>query len=257
MPRTLSNKFQNLDPSNRPNTQDLLLPILTFLRRSGLSQAQLHAECRSAIRQAEASKSQLKVVRIGFGYVSSSIVNRWLRDPSFLNRAGQPDDLPVRGVRSITSLLKACQVTLAPTKVTELLVEFGTIKRVSSGRYRLVRRCLNFMIPEYLPFEPNFRFLLDATLASTRRLGVTDNLPKLFWQCADSKGIHHRHIPEFLRFAQDRSLSFMHEINDWLEQHEVRPADGVKALKHVRRLGVGLLGICSDARQPVRPIRRF
>ncbi len=240
--------LRNHEQEQFPSTQDLLLPILTFLRKSGASQSQLLLECRSAIRQAGASKSRLKVVRIGFGYVSSSIVNRWLRDPLFLNRAGQPDDLPVRGGRSIASLLKACQVTLAPTKVVALLVEFGTIKKVSSGKYRLVRRCLNFMIPEYLPFEPNFRFLVDAALASTRRLGVAHNLPKLFWQCADSTRIHRRHIPEFLRFAQERSLSFMHEINDWLEEHEVRNTESLRTPKDLRRLGVGLFGICSDAR---------
>ncbi len=242
------NKFGSHEKGQFPITQDLLLPILTFLRKSGISQSRLLTECRSAIRQAGASKSQLKVVRIGFGYVSSSIVNRWLRDPSFLNHAGQPADLSVRGVRSISSLLTACQVTLAPSKVVALLVEFGTIRRVHSGKYRLVRRCLNFMIPEYLPFEPNFRFLVDAALASTRRLGVPHNLPKLFWQCADSTNIHRRHIPEFLRFAQERSLSFMHEVNDWLEEHEVRDTGGLRARKDLRRLGVGLFGICSDAR---------
>lgn len=242
------NTARNLKHGQFPNTQDLLLPILTFLRRSGIPQSRLLLECRSAIRQAGASKSKLKVVRIGSGYVSSSIVNRWLRDPSFLNHAGQPDDLPVRGARSIASLLTACQVTLAPSKVVALLVEFGTIRRVHSGNYRLVRRCLNFMIPEYLPFEPNFRFLVDAALASTRRLGVPHNLPKLFWQCADSKDIHRRHIPEFLRFAQERSLSFMHEVNDWLEEHEVRETGGRKTQENLRRLGVGLFGICSDAK---------
>src|SRR5882672_563946 len=125
---------RNQRKGQSPNTQDLLLPILTFLRKSGIPQSRLLLECRSAIRQAGASKSQLKVVRIGFGYVSSSIVNRWLRDPSFLNHAGQPDDLSVRGMRSVTSLLKACQVTLAPSKVVALLVEFGTIRRVQSGK---------------------------------------------------------------------------------------------------------------------------
>jgi len=239
---------RNPEQGQFPITQDLLLPILTFLRKSGIPQSELLQECRSAIRQAAASKSQLKVVRIGSGYVSSSIVNRWLRDPSYLNHAGQPDDLPVRGARSIASLLTACQVTLAPSKVVALLVEFGTVKRVRSGNYRLVRRCLNFMIPEYLPFEPNFRFLVDATLASTRRLGAPHNLPKLFWQCADSTNIHRRHIPDFLRFAQERSLSFMHEVNDWLEEHEVRDPGGRRAQQDLRRLGVGLFGICSDAR---------
>src|SRR5260221_11400789 len=96
--------------------------------------------------------------------------------------------------------------------------------------------------------EPNLPFLLNALLPSSRRHEVPKNLPKPFCHCPYTTNIHRRHIPEFLRFAQERSLSFMHEVNDWLEEHEVRDTGGLRARKDLRRLGVGLFGICSDAR---------
>src|SRR5258706_15679878 len=99
------NKFGSHEKGQFPITQDLLLPILTFLRKSGISQSRLLTECRSAIRQAGASKSQLELVRIGLGYANSSIVDRGLRDPSFLNHARQPALLSIRGAPIISSLL--------------------------------------------------------------------------------------------------------------------------------------------------------
>jgi hypothetical protein len=234
-----------------PNPQDLLRPVLTFLRRSGLSHAELQTHIRRALQQAERGGKSLKVTRIGYSYVSSSIVNRWLRDPKYLSSRGRPVDLAIAGPGpNITELLKDCDVSLTPIKAVVLLQEFGTIKKLASGHFRLVRRFLNFSIPEHLPFEPNFRFLVDAAAAATRGLGAGTRAPRLFWHCADSTRVHRRHLPEFLQFAQDKSLSFMLEINDWLEQHEQAISTKKGTGKGLRRIGVGLFGISSDPPTP-------
>jgi hypothetical protein len=49
-----------------------------------------------------------------------------------------------------------------------------------------------------------------------------------------------------LRFAKQRSLLFMHEINDWLDEHEGPERKSKKGPMRMRRLGVGLFGISSD-----------
>ena len=125
-----------------------------------------------------------------------------------------------------------------------MLVEFGIVNRVASGKYRLVRRMVDFGHSEYLPFEPNFRFLVDATRVTTSRLRDAKKTPGLFWQCADNSRIDARHAREFLRFAQQRSLSFMHEMNDWLDQHECKRPYLKRRGIQLKRLGVGLFGIC-------------
>ncbi len=200
--------------------RDLFLPISAFLLRSGMTKAQLLAEWNVAIQKASRATSGLPVVRIGFEDLASSIISRWLRDPTYLNRVGRPDDLPLRGKRSISSLLKAGHVQIPPNKVISLLIKLGTVKKIAPARYRLIRRSMSYIIPDYLPFEPNFQFLIDAARACTWGSGHPPKTPRLYWLNAVSSRVKRRHAPEFLRFSKERGLSFIHEINDWLEAHE-------------------------------------
>ena len=222
-------------------SRDLLAPIAAFLLKSGLSRAQLLREFRSAISHATTSK--LKVIHMRIGEEASSIVNRWLRDPMFLNSAGRPADLSLKGARSIAALVRASHTQVSPAAALNMLVEFGIVKKVATGKYRLIRRLVDFGHAEYLPFEPNYRFLVDATKVSTTRLRKPTGTPGLFWQCADNPRIDPRHAGDFLRFAQQRSLSFMHEINDWLDEHESKHSYGSRHRIKLKRLGIGLFGI--------------
>jgi hypothetical protein len=235
-----------------PNTElcELFAPIAAFLLRAGITKAELMAELRTAIDRVSRAKSGVPVVRIGVENLASSLVSRWMRDPKYLNHVGRPDDLPLNGTRSVASLLKADQVKISPTRALSLLLDLGTVKKVAPGRYRLVRRSMNYIVPDYLPFEPNFQFLVDAARACTWGSGLSPRSPRLYWLNACSTRVDSRHAPEFLRFSKERGLSFMHEINDWLEAHETRlDHGGSKLNKPLRRkrLGMSLFGMCSDA----------
>ena len=166
--------------------RDLLISIADFLSRSGISQAKLFAEWRSAVQLSGKMKPKIKVDHIGSEHLNSSIVSRWLRDPQYLNHAGRPDDLPLNGERSIASWLLKDQPTTAPQKIATVLEKFGIIKNIAPGRCRLVRRTTNSSIPDYLPFEPNFRFLVDAAQASRWGSGSDPKAPRQFWQSVSS-----------------------------------------------------------------------
>jgi hypothetical protein len=222
---------------------DLLKPIIAFLRRSGIPTAELVMEFQTALKKATQSRSKLKVVHIVIDQEVINIVNRWLRDPAYLNRVGRPDDLPLVGTRSIKSLIKACRAHVEPRKALKQLLEFRVVKHVTPGKYRLIRRLMVFEQKEYLAFEPHFRFLVDAIKAGTSRLTYAKNTSGLFWQCADNYSIQTRYRKAFLRFAHQRGLSFMHELNDWLDEHETR---NLSRRGSVGRVGVGLFGISSS-----------
>ena len=132
---------------------------------------ELVSEWRNAIQYVSQATGGVPVVRIGSENLASSIITRCLRDPKYLNRVGRPDDLPLRGKRSITSLLKADQVKIPPSKVLSLLMDLGNVKKIAPTRYRLVRRSMSYIIPDYLPFEPNFQFLVDAARACCHTRG--------------------------------------------------------------------------------------
>jgi hypothetical protein len=233
-----------------PEVSDLILPVVAFLCRSGMPRDQLASEFREAMRLSYSAKPGLKVIRIGGEQLGFTVVSRWLRDPIYLNHAGRPDDLPLTGKRSIASLAKACRITVSPSKVIAFLIEFGTVKKLSRYRYRLVQRTLNFSIPRYLPFEPNLQFLIDAARAATWGSTLMPKVPRLFWHNAVSTNVDRHYHSKFLRFAKERSLQFMHEINEWLEAHET-PRDAAR-LRHgknskVNRVGMGLFGIYSNS----------
>jgi hypothetical protein len=105
---------------------------------------------------------------------------------------------------------------------------------------------MDFWHADYLPFEPNFRFLVDATRATTNRLHAPKARNRLFWQCADNSRIHPRYAKDFLSFVKQRGLSFMHEINDWLDEHASTQAGVARRSAGTKRLGVGLFAIASN-----------
>jgi hypothetical protein len=236
------------------NPRDLLDPIFALLMRAGYSEQDLADLCSKSIKKIKTSKKGPSVFRIGDDYITADLVRRWLRDPKYINSQGKPKDLVATGSCSLQSLINDCGSSAAVSSVAELLVKFGTIKRLESGALRLVRRSLNFTIPDGLPFEPNFRFLVDAVRSSTRGLGQDTVGPRLYWHCADSKQIPTKEVEQFLRFSEERSLSFMHEIDDWLDQHATASTEQERKLSP--RVGVGLFAISRSATSGKKATRR-
>ncbi len=246
---TPKSKAVRQSPVSHPEVRDLFAPIAAFLLRAGVTKADLLSEWRTAIERASRATPSVPVVRIGFDNLASSLITRWMRDPKYLNHVGRPDDLPLTGARSVTSLLKAGKVAVPPKKALRLLLDLGTVKKVAPNRYRLVRRSMSYIIPEYLPFEPNFQFLVDAAYACSWGSGLSPKAPRLYWLNACSTRVDSRHAPEFLRFSKERGMSFIHEINDWLEAHESSAGAGAPKSKRnsrTKRLGMSLFGMCSD-----------
>jgi len=242
MPSTLKLKNSTTSKSTPQIRRELLTPIMAFLHKSGISKATLLAECRTAIQAASSSK--LRIVHVSIGQDLIAIVNRWLKDSTYLNSSGRPDELPLNGKRSIRSLVRTSGTKVSPKQALTLMTTYGVATRVSSGKYRLVRRLMNYGHTKYIPFEPNYKFLVDATRVSTRTLKRIDKRAGLFWQCADNPKIDSRKIGDFMQFAQQRGLSFMHEINDWLDANDCATFRVTKSRPNLKRVGVGLFGIC-------------
>jgi len=226
--------------------EELLAPLMTFLTRSGLTEPQILSQCSAAIRRGRKNRSGPKVARIGLAHDSSIFVARWLRDPTYLNRAGRPGDLALRGPGSLSSLLSDCGIDTPLDSALALLLKYGTVRKTANGKCRLVKRYMNYAIPGLLPFEPNMQFMTDAIRATTRGLGLSRPQPRVFCKWADNVGIPIRFEGEFSRFAERRGLAFLYEINDWLDEHCHLPLQNYPRSRKVTRLGMGLFGIRSS-----------
>ncbi len=228
-----------------PEIVALLRPIVIFLSRSGIPHADLAKEFDAALRGATQGAKKISIRRIGKTHWCTEIVDRWLRDPAYLNAVGKPKDIPLHGKISVEALVKVASVSGAPRKAVKLMEEFGAIQKTSKGTYRLVRRYTYYTIPEALPYEPNVEFLIDAVAAATRGLGGKQK-QSLFWLRAQNGDLPKRHIADFLAYVRQRGLVFLQEVDDWLEQHAEARSTSMSTSKKFGRLGIGLFPICAD-----------
>jgi len=223
----------------------LLGPIVALLQRSGVSDSELVHGFSLALKKARSSKDTIKVLRLGSYYQRGELTDRWIRDPKYTNAAGKPLDLPIRGATSLASLAKDSGVTDRPTEILSMLLKFGNVVKVTRGRYRLVKRYMNYKASGLLPFEPNYQFLIDAISAATRGMGSLDPNQSLYWLNAEHKYVPASCVGEFLEYLRSRGVIFLHEVNDWLDQHAIDGVGKPRSGARVRRVGVGLFPISS------------
>jgi hypothetical protein len=232
--------------ATNPEVLALLRPIVAFLRRSGIAEAELVAEFELALKQAANSHRKVDITRIGTTSSCVDVVDRWLRDPAYVNVVGKPRDLPLTGKVSVSALMKSVGAKGSPMQLVRFLAKFGTVKKTSKGTYALVKRYMNYTVPGTLPYEPNMEFLVDAVAASTRGLGSRRDEGSLFWLRAQNESLPKRHVSEFLAYARQRSLVFLQEVDDWLEQHSTTGVEKRRNEKLLRRVGVGLFPFCAE-----------
>ena len=221
--------------------RELLAPILGLLLRSGLGEKKIREQFDRALSAAKRERSGPQVYRVQSKYLSADLLHRWMRDPKYLNSNGKPVDLPAQGETSIASLVKESAISGSPETIVPFLLKFENVRRTRDGKFRLLRRSLNYKIPDLLPFEPNFEFLVDAARSCTRGIGLPKRSQDLFWQRADSLRLDPAQAKGFLEFAETRGMLFMHEMNDWLDQ---RAGANDQKRKRSLKVGVGYFGIC-------------
>lgn len=222
---------------------ELLAPLAAFLQASGLSDQELREGFNAALRRAKRVTTDIEVVRMGSYHRRGEIIDRWMRNSAFVNKAGKPLDLPLYGKLSITTLVKLAGVEDPPRSILRMLVRFGNVAHLGNGKYRLVKRYMNYRAPGLLPFEPNAQFIMDAISSATRGLGNPGANKELFWLNAE----HNVPAPktkEFLRYVHSRGIVFLHEINDWLDQYAVKLDSSVDRRK-LRRVGMALFPFCA------------
>jgi hypothetical protein len=221
----------------------LLGPIVGFLRRSGIPDAELIDAFQLALETEIAAPKRFDVTRIGDRHTPEQVVDRWARQAEYTNAAGKPLAIPFAGTVSVTTLVNEVNRVAQPRRVLRELIKYGNVKRQNDGRYRLIGRFANFKIPRSLPFEPNFQFLVDAISSATRGIGSNTASRQLFWIQHSIKLVPTRFVPEFLGFIKTRGTVFASEANDWLDQHAVSATVGDRRNRKTCRLGIGLFPI--------------
>jgi hypothetical protein len=130
------------------------------------------------------------------------------------------------------------------------------VRRTRDGTYKLISPFFLTCSDKSLAFEPMAYFLSDAsdTLGRILKRKAQSRGADIFWRKAENSNLSQAAARQFLAFGKERSLAFVHEIDEWLEAHQ-RRSRKLQRSRNKRRVGIGVFSICSgleplSARKP-------
>ena len=199
-----------------------------FYRASGFTEAWLENEWKQALLWTRTKRVRTKIYRAGSVAHYRAICERWIRDPNYLNRAGNPLPLPARGARSIQSLIKDLKLKQELSATIAGLEKIGSIEPTTDGRYLLVEKMFRTRPHTQVAYETFSQFLAHAVRAATMPLHVAKTDKLSHWLTASRDNLNPEEIREFIRYVKRRSQPQMLEIDDALNLRKKRRKKGKK-----------------------------
>ncbi len=229
----------------------LLFPLAAFLRAGGMTQSVAQASFANAFAKALKESSARRFDHIGHPTRYADIVSLWTRDQRFLDKGGRPRFLSMRGKLGFSTLVRESSPNSDPDAVLSVFLRYGNVRKVRRGCYELVRPFFFSTRQKSMAFEPMAYFLSDASMTLGRILRRTRRSrgPEVFWRKVESVDISDVHVKEFIEYVRERSLTFLEEVDDWLEAHRIGVKNRVKR-GATRRVGLGLFSIYSEPERP-------
>ena len=246
----------------------MTLPIARFLLRFGMTANEFGNLCRSAFVRAAAEEferagkkpNQSRIaVRTGLHrrevktylendwkevrnhewhrHRTTRVLSGWHQDPDFVDKNGQPIDLPFDGQRTTFEML--CQRysgDIGPRAMLKELERIQAVELQPDGRLRVLTRSYQSQEVD----EQALMHFADAVhdLVATLDLNLQpDQKRKLFEGVAGTPRLNPKMLPLFRRRVADRGQKFLDLFDEWLSREEVSDSecdtDGI-------RVGVGI-----------------
>jgi hypothetical protein len=223
----------------------LLNPAAALLKASGITKMQALDLFAAAFDEVSAGRGRRVVERIGHP-LHADILQAWHRRAKYLDGEGQPRALAYRGSGGFESLAREVDTRIDPRETLKVLIRYGSVRKASRGRFRVVRSFLGAATRRTVAFEPTASFLRHANDALSRSLSNTRPKRGPFWYRVEGFCPNEATEKRFRVFARARGLLFLEELDDWLDAHNSQSrAAGSKRRR--RRVGVGLFSFDSKA----------
>jgi hypothetical protein len=145
-----------------------------------------------------------------------------------------------QGAVSFEVLLKRYAGDIPTTALVKELVKSGSIERLESGAYRVLRR---YYMPRQMDghaVERAGSVLADIATTVEHNLSRGPRDPSRFEGRAQSRHVDPRNLPAFRAFVEREAQGLLERVDDWLASHEAgATTDGAATV----RLGVGVYAI--------------
>jgi len=172
---------------------------------------------------------------------ASRVLSGWHLDPDFLESDGRPRVLTeAQGNASFEVLLKRYAGDIPATALVKELLKSGSIERLESGAYRVLRR---YYMPRQMDGHAAERagsVLSDIATTLEHNLSRGPRDPSRFEGRAQNRQVDPRNLPAFRAFVEREAQGLLERVDDWLASHESESTtEGAATV----RLGVGVYAI--------------
>jgi Family of unknown function (DUF6502) len=242
---------------DRMRAEALLFPVAAFLCAGGWSKKDAEASFSRAFERSLATEGARQLKHIGNPTPYADIIALWIRDRRYINRSGRPRPLDLHGRVSFATLVREASPKIDPRAALAVLTHFQNVRRISTGKYKLVIPFFLACSTKSVAFEPMAYFLSDAssTLERILRRKEQSRSADLFWRKPENSDLSDAGAKKFLAFSKERTLAFVNEIDEWLDAHRRRRILAPKRHQR-RRVGLGVFSIFSRP-EPLHPKKKL
>ncbi|MFT7651334.1 MAG: hypothetical protein ACI9ON_000885 [Limisphaerales bacterium] len=149
---------------------------------------------------------------------AASVLSSWLVDEKFLDKKGDPLDLPFDGdVPNFSELVKAHSGDIPPRTIADELIRTGALEQVE-GRLRMTQR-------GYVPSE-DADALMDILGADTAELietidhNIQTDDERLLQAKVLAENLPAEHLQEFIRYSKQIARNTLQDLTHWLVQRD-------------------------------------
>jgi hypothetical protein len=180
---------------------------------------------------------------------AATVLGAWLRDEAFLDRKGDPLDLPFEGrTPSFMQLTRKYSGDMQPWAIVDELLRVGAIEEVD-GRFRMTAR-------GYVPAEdPESIIGILGTDTAELVETIDHNMQaqaetRLFQLKVLSDNVPEKYLEEFNAYSRRLARGVLEELNRWLAERDMKRDWSGEDDRVV--LGLGIYQINRPAERPVQ-----
>ena len=188
---------------------------LLFFLASSIGEDALREEFEKSIKWAKAKKVPARRFMAGSTKVIFEICQHWLRSPAYLNAAGNPIALPMRGPKSIDSIRRELGIKDSLAGTVKQMLRIGSIQPTRGNKYLMPTRGFYARRDGMVAFEPYAQFLVQAVTTATLPLAVKRSDKHSYWLSSTRTNLTDRQMAEFVQFIKRKGHSQLVELDEW------------------------------------------
>ena len=219
---------------------------LAFFLAAGINEERLRARFDESMEWAKARKIRAKIYKAGSINIPFEICQKWLRDPKYLNKAGNPRSLPLRGTRSIQSLMKDLGLTARVSDTAAKLIRIGSVQRTRDKKYLIIQKGFYAKRKGRVAFEPYARFLIQAVTTATLPIDSKESDKHSYWLSSTRDNLTDEQMAKFVEFIKRKGLSQLTELDDWFAAMGASDEPIVDGAIPSNTLGVGMFTFVTE-----------